>query len=553
MADHQEAKLSSLPETSDVSPEDWAYVVKNGGGSRRARVSALTGAAIAVTPEMFGGKADAVYSNGTFLSGTDNYQPIMEALDYLQDRTQVAGRGGILRLGIGSYRCSQGIDLKGRHTVEGCNAAGMAGVTNSEIVFPQDTAGVYINRGSTLSGQQIDPSTTGADGTLIRNIQLRGLGGSDRTKPGIDAHARFLTHEVNVIGFPGNGVDIDSTKLANTNINYWRMYGGRIAGCHHGINVVGGDTNGGVCFGVEVNANRGFGIKDNCFLGCEWFGGGADGNGTFSYAYYAGSLYYVMDEALAQTTEPGTNPNVWALKVVLGSNVYGHREWTAGNSLEWVRGGPIALLNDNSRSTAWGGYLGEPNQPPAVIMHRNAGIMGYRSAGVIGNGMIWNSGVLMNIDNIHAGAMTTTGAGDLVEGLQVRNTASLNANRRTRVASYLAFKADGVTHRPLAAMVGSAPGSSAGFRTNVALEYYDPAADAWAEGLRLEGHAKVATPGEDNAWSLGTTAKRWLKGWFGTVNINALPTYADNAAATTGGLVAGDLYRTSTGAVMVRY
>lgn len=39
----------------------------------------------------------------------------------------------------------------------------------------------------------------------------------------------------------------------------------------------------------------------------------------------------------------------------------------------------------------------------------------------------------------------------------------------------------------------------------------------------------------------------------GKVNVASLPVYADNAAATTGGLVAGDLYRTSTGQLMVRY
>jgi hypothetical protein len=37
------------------------------------------------------------------------------------------------------------------------------------------------------------------------------------------------------------------------------------------------------------------------------------------------------------------------------------------------------------------------------------------------------------------------------------------------------------------------------------------------------------------------------------VNLPNLPTYADNAAATTGGLAAGDVYRTSTGVLMVRY
>lgn len=553
MTDFQEVKLSNLPLTDEVSPEDWTYVVKAGGGSRKTRVSALIGASITVTPEMFGGKADAVYSSSSFVSGTDNYQSIKDALAYLEAKTSVSGRGGILRFGVGSYRCSQGIDLKGRHTIEGCNAAGMAGVTNCEIVFPQDTTGVYINRGGTLSGAPINPATTGADGSEIRNITLRSLGGSNRGKHGIECHARFLLREVNVFGFPGNGVEINSTLLAGTNINYWRAYGGRIGGCHHGINVDGGDTNGGAGFAIEVNANRGFGIKDSSFLGCDWYGCGADGNGTLSYAYYAGSLYYVIDEELAQSTEPGTNPAVWALKSVLGSNVYGHREWTAGNNLEWVRGGPIGLLDDNSVSTAWGGYLGEPNQPPAVILYRNASVGGYRSAGVIGNGMVWNSGVLQNIDNIHTGGLTTTAAGDEVESLKIRNQASLNANRRTRITTYLSYKPDGVTHRPLAALVGSAPGSSAGYRTNVALEYYDPGTDTLTEALRLEGHAKTATPGEDNAWSFGTAAKRWLKGWFNTLNVSSLPVYADNSAAISGGLAVGDIYRTLTGTVMVRY
>lgn len=39
----------------------------------------------------------------------------------------------------------------------------------------------------------------------------------------------------------------------------------------------------------------------------------------------------------------------------------------------------------------------------------------------------------------------------------------------------------------------------------------------------------------------------------GIVNIANTPTYADNAAATAGGLVAGDVYRTSTGQLMIRF
>ena len=38
-----------------------------------------------------------------------------------------------------------------------------------------------------------------------------------------------------------------------------------------------------------------------------------------------------------------------------------------------------------------------------------------------------------------------------------------------------------------------------------------------------------------------------------SIALSALPTYADNTAATTGGLSLGGLYRTSTGQLMVRY
>ena len=39
----------------------------------------------------------------------------------------------------------------------------------------------------------------------------------------------------------------------------------------------------------------------------------------------------------------------------------------------------------------------------------------------------------------------------------------------------------------------------------------------------------------------------------GTINFSSVAVYADNAAATTGGLAVGDVYRTSTGQLMIRY
>ena len=39
----------------------------------------------------------------------------------------------------------------------------------------------------------------------------------------------------------------------------------------------------------------------------------------------------------------------------------------------------------------------------------------------------------------------------------------------------------------------------------------------------------------------------------GTINFSSVAVYADNAAAITGGLATGDVYRTSTGQLMIRY
>lgn len=55
-----------------------------------------------------------------------------------------------------------------------------------------------------------------------------------------------------------------------------------------------------------------------------------------------------------------------------------------------------------------------------------------------------------------------------------------------------------------------------------------------------------------NAGTLSRTEKLRIKS-NGIINIVNTPTYADNAAATTGGLAGGDVYRTSTGQLMIRY
>ena len=57
-------------------------------------------------------------------------------------------------------------------------------------------------------------------------------------------------------------------------------------------------------------------------------------------------------------------------------------------------------------------------------------------------------------------------------------------------------------------------------------------------------------PAADNTQDLGSSSVRWATANLGTLSANALPTYADESAASS--LTAGQLYKTSTGEVRVK-
>jgi hypothetical protein len=72
---------------------------------------------------------------------------------------------------------------------------------------------------------------------------------------------------------------------------------------------------------------------------------------------------------------------------------------------------------------------------------------------------------------------------------------------------------------------------------------------------RLAWLSDVRAQGAQTHWDLlywNNDSLRWELN-NGVLRLDALATYADNAAALSGGLVAGDLYKTSTGQVMIVY
>lgn len=59
-------------------------------------------------------------------------------------------------------------------------------------------------------------------------------------------------------------------------------------------------------------------------------------------------------------------------------------------------------------------------------------------------------------------------------------------------------------------------------------------------------------PGADNSQTFGSSAFRWLKGFFGKLMLHSLDTYDTDALAAVGGLSAGEVYKTTTGELRVK-
>lgn len=501
--------------SGEVAP----WQILSNGGTRRWQLKAYE-----VGLEMFGGKPDAVYAgtvhDQNLISGTNNLPAIQASLAYLATLNTSLHGGGRIQLEYGRYYFSDAVNLKHRTHLAGRNAAGTAGGFCTEMIFPQNTGGIIINGGDTIDDTIQAPGTSSAGGSLIECISVRSLGGTDRTKHGIRLRSRSLLRDVNVINFPGNGIHIVAAAKSKEsdrkgNANFWRIERGYITGNQHGIFVDSSDVNGGYGIGLTCYSNRGAGIFDSSFLGCDWIACGAHGNGRLSSCSYKGNRYYAVSETLAelQDTEPGTNQKVWALQGP--GNVGGrYRDWTPGNKSEWVRGGPIVISDDNSSSTVFGGYLGEPNQPPAVFNDKNMSLGGYRGAGSIGTGLQVGNGVARNFKSMETSGRIhiATPATGVSESLSLHNGGDLNDRRGVSIAFYVSYKEDGTTKRPAGSIVGRATGKSADSSTAIVLAYFDGGKEALVTAASFGAEGIMA--GADTAFDLGSTKARWTNGYI---------------------------------------
>ena len=128
--------------------------------------------------------------------------------------------------------------------------------------------------GVTVQGAPLDIEstvTTAADGSTIDGLFLYTTGGTDTTKHGIWLRARGIIKNVFIVGFPGNGINIEASAGApdiEGNANNWIVNTVRIQSCGmHGLYINGADANAGICTALDCTSNNRSGIYDSSFLG----------------------------------------------------------------------------------------------------------------------------------------------------------------------------------------------------------------------------------------------------------------------------------------------
>jgi hypothetical protein len=343
----QSGSISSLPPTVSVNSSDLLAIDQAktlppfGFTTRKATVGQILAAPTTPAPPLnildFGGVADGI---------TDNTAALNAAIAFGSFNLNLfnAGFGTGPRIyfpGAGHpYFFASTIQLKVTVILEGDSGVGSSnGDINtamaSVLQFPVNTGGIIVQTYNTINFTTQSPTTTGADGSIIRNLGLICGSGTfnqvgnpiDITgqKSGIYCRAQTIIRDVTISGFPGDGIHIEAT------IGAGGAGEGSASGClidnvvinkcqRFGFFQSGGDVNAGLYSRINVHSGGCAGIVDRCFLSSTHIAPQMDGTialsaNTFGYVTFGGNVYQLInsDTGIGASTTPGTNDLVWYL------------------------------------------------------------------------------------------------------------------------------------------------------------------------------------------------------------------------------------------------
>jgi hypothetical protein len=165
----------------------------------------------------------------------------------------------------------------------------------------------------------------------------------------------------------------------------------------------------------------------------------------------------------------------------------------------------------------------------------------------ISDGSVTNAKLAEPVSVANGGTGKTTAAA----GLAALGGASLNGSSTVDFAC-----ATATVKTVVVEPIGYSAGQGIRIRkANSSAAWWDTNVSADGNLLIFYNNAGLFTLNANGTFAIATTTIDPVNRLQVNGNIKALdvPTYADNAAATAGGLVVGAFYRTSTGVLMIRY
>jgi hypothetical protein len=334
------------------------------GGVERSRRDAVSRGTLRI--EDFGGAADWTGS-----TGTDNLPPLLNAI---ASATHDAGNGNLyaptIEFGLGEYWFSNTIELYKIVTLRGLCTPGYHTGGGTTLVFPTNTTCVRIHSSNTAGEGTRRTDGTWALGSVIENLAIKSLGGTDTDKHGIRMRARATIRNWSLFSIPGDAINIVATSGAGGalegNCNDWLVDNCYVHGARgNGLHVNGRDANGGACikFGTFQDALGfgGCGILDSSALGNHYFGLEITGYGNTG-VYHNGRGYVLINaQGMGGATEPGTNNYVW-YDIGPGAESPSFPHWVYGTTYKLTQpimtfGGPCTFIGTYIEGGGYGHIL----------------------------------------------------------------------------------------------------------------------------------------------------------------------------------------------------
>jgi hypothetical protein len=329
-------------------------------------------------------------------NATDDYPAIWAAVEWCTEYGEPE-----LLVPRGQFYCSQTFNIDKALTVRG-TGTGRAGanISKSILRFPESVTAFDIHSAIT-SPRAGQAGVTGADGSRILGLKLIG-GPNSTTSKAIRMRARTEVAQ-DVIEYFGTGVDITvaagSGGQTEGNANHWSVHDCRIDTARgHGLVVQRSDSNAGAAYDLDIAGCNGFGVLGNPFLatmywniqtaGCGTFAGRR--GGTFAGANYQidGTFHFFTPRYDATPQQLGANAptlandNIW-MHVYAGANP-AFPVWQSGGT-DYAPGGAYAFDGPVTATSMYAESDSAPAQVHGVAELRN----GTQAAGVVGRGGIF--------------------------------------------------------------------------------------------------------------------------------------------------------------------